>query len=99
MNNQKLSMLQRRHELLAKIALQRKQLAEIGKHWQAPVAAMDKGLSVIRFFRSHPVLLAGAVALLVMRRHSLAGLLKNAGQLWKGYRYLLSLSAKLLLRN
>lgn len=99
MNKQKLSLLQRRYELLAKIALQREQLAEFEKRWRAPVAAVDKGITVARFFRSRPILLTAAVALIAIRRRSLTGLLKNAGFLWKGVRYLAALSARFMFRG
>lgn len=99
MNKQKLSLLQRRYELLAKIALQREQLAEFERRWRAPVAAVDKGVAAARFFRSHPVLLAAAVALITIRRRNLTSLLKNAGFLWKGLRYLTALSAKFMFRS
>ncbi len=75
--------------------MQREQVAEIGARWQAPLAFADQGLAIARFLRSKPVLVAGVAALFVIRRRGVMGLLKRAWQVWKGYRYLVALSAKL----
>ena len=95
MNKQMLEVMQRRGELLAKIASQREQMAEIGKRWQTPLALADQGLAVMRFLRSNPALAAGVAALFVARRRGLAGLVRGAWRVWKGYRYLAAFSAKL----
>lgn len=99
MNSQMLMVMQRRSELLARIAAQREQIAEVGARWKAPLALADQGLAVVRFLRSHPVLVAGVVALLVIRRRGVVGLLKGGWRVWKGYRYLAALSEKLSSRN
>ena len=98
MNKQMLAVMQRRGELLAKIAAQREQMAEAGAHWQVPLALADQGLAVVRFLRSHPVLAGGVAALFVIRRRGMVGLLKGAWRLWKGYRFLSALSEKLSAR-
>jgi len=85
----------RRSELVARIAAQREQVAEIGVRFKTPLAYADKGLAVARFLRAHPVLFAGAVALLPIRRGGvLIGLVKGAWRAWKGYRYLGAVAAK-----
>ncbi|HEU0282750.1 MAG TPA: YqjK-like family protein, partial [Gallionella sp.] len=63
MNKQMLEVMQRRGELLARIASQREQVAEIGARWQAPLTLADQGLAAMRFLRSNPVLVAGVAAL------------------------------------
>jgi hypothetical protein len=93
-----LAVMQRRAELLAKIAVQRGQVAEIGAQWQIPLAAADQGLAVVRFLRSNPVLVAGVAALLVIRRRGVTGLMMGMWRVWKGYRYFTAVSAKLSAR-
>ncbi|MFZ2525176.1 MAG: YqjK-like family protein [Candidatus Ferrigenium altingense] len=99
MNEQMLAVMQRRGELLAKIAAQRGQVAQIGARWQAPLALADQGLAVVRFLRSHPALVAGVVALFVIRRRGVVGLVKSGWRVWKGYRFLTALSERLSPRS
>lgn len=99
MNEQMLAVMQRRGELLAKIAAQRGQVAQIGARWQAPLALADQGLAVVRFLRSHPALAAGVVALFVIRRRGVVGLVKSGWRVWKGYRFLTALSERLSSRS
>lgn len=99
MNEQMLAVMQRRGELLAKIAAQRGQVAQIGARWQAPLALADQGLAVVRFLCSHPALVAGVVALFVIRRRGVVGLVKGGWRVWKGYRFLTALSERLSPRS
>ena len=97
---EKMSLLmQRRGELLAGIATQREQMAEIGSELEGPLSLADEGLDAVRFLRRHPLLVSGAVILLVIRRRGMAGLVGGVWGVWKGYRYFTSLSAKLLSRE
>ena len=95
MNKQMLEVMQKRGELLARIASQREQVAEMGARWQTPLALADQGLAAMRFLRSNPVLVAGVAALFVIRRRGVAGLVRGVWRMWKGYRYFTALSAKL----
>ncbi len=95
MNKQMAEVMLRRGKLLARIAAQREQVARYGARLQTPLAFADQVLVAVRFLRSHPILAGGAVALIVIRRHGVLGLLKRTWQLWKGYRYLSALSTKL----
>lgn len=95
MNKQMAEVMRRRGKLLERIAAQREQIAGFGARLQTPLAFADQGLAAARFLRSHPVLVGGAVALIVIRRHGVLGLLKRTWQLWKGYRYLAALAGKL----
>ncbi len=83
MNKQLLEIRQRRNDLLARIELQRSQLAEVGARWQTPLALADLGMAAMRFLRSNPALFAGVVAVLVIRRHGFIGL---GMILWKAWR-------------
>jgi hypothetical protein len=92
-------LMQSRGELLARIASQREQMIEIGTGLQGPLALADEGLDAVRFLRRHPLLVAGAVLLLVIRRRGVAGLVGGVWGVWKGYRYFTSLTAKTLSRG
>lgn len=95
MNEQMLAVRQRRGELQARIAAQREQLAETGARWQTPLAIADRGLAIARYLRSRPVLVAGVVALLIIRRRGLMGLARGGWLVWRGYRYFTIVSEKL----
>src|SRR3989338_5155606 len=95
MNKRMLAVIQGRGERLERISSQREQVAQIGTRWQAPLALADQGLSVVRFLRSRPVLIAGLAALLMIRKGGVAMGLARYGMLaWKGYRYLAAFSEK-----
>ncbi|MGA9665368.1 MAG: YqjK family protein [Gallionella sp.] len=85
------ALLNRRGELLARIATQRDQVAELGARLETPLVFAEKGLAAVRFLRSAPVVSAVLVALLVNRRRILAAVVKGAWRLWKGYRRLSAL--------
>ena len=95
MNEQMLAVRQRRGELLARIAAQREQVAETAMRWETPLAFADKGLAVVRFLRSNPVLVAAAVAILVIRRRGVTGMLTAGWRMWRLYRSAISLSGKM----
>lgn len=95
MNEQLQAVLQRRSELLAEIAAQRGEMAQVGARWQRPLAFADQGVAVVRYLRARPLLVAGAAALLMWRRHGLGGIAKTGWKLWKGYRLLSGSSVRL----
>ncbi|MFZ2541169.1 MAG: YqjK-like family protein [Gallionella sp.] len=99
MNEKMSKLMQRRIELLVRIAAQREQMSEIEADWRAPLALADQGVAAVRFLRCHPLLVAGVVAFLVVRRRGVAGLVRGLWQVWKGYRYYNFLSAKFLSRS
>lgn len=99
MNKQLHEVMQRRGELLAKIAEQRVQVAEIGARWQTPLALADQGLAALRFLWSNPFFVAGVATLSVVRRRSVAGLVWGIWRVWKGYRHFTNASAKLSSRR
>lgn len=99
MNETMSELMQNRGELLARIAAQREQMAEIEAEWQTPLALADQGVVAVRFLRSHPWLVAGVVALFVIRRRSVAGLVWGVWRAWKGYRDFTSISGKLSSRG
>lgn len=99
MNKRMLELMQRRDGLLARIAAQREQMAEIEADWRTPLAMADEGVDAVHFFRRHPLLVAGVVAFSVIRFRGAAGLMSGVWLLWKGYRYFTFISAKLLPRG
>ncbi len=98
MKSQMLAVMQRRSELLARIATQREQLAETGARWQTPLALADQGLATARFLRARPLLVAGIAAILVIRRRGVTGMVTGAWRVWKLYKFAASFSAKIASR-
>jgi len=94
MNGKLLGLTKRRGELLAIIAEQREEMTEIEAEWNAPLAVADQGVAAVRFLRHHPLLVAGAIAFVVVRRHSVAGLMWGVWRVWKGYRDFTSIQEK-----
>jgi hypothetical protein len=86
MNDRMLALRQRRRELVARIDAQRGQLAEIRSRWEGPLVLADRAAGIMRFVCAHPLLLAGMSAVVVLRRRGIAGLVRNALLVWKGYR-------------
>jgi hypothetical protein len=78
----------RRGELLARIAAQRDQMSEIGVGFRMPLSLADRGVEVARFLRSHPLLAAGVIAIVVFHRRSVTALMARLLGVWKGFRYL-----------
>ena len=99
MNEKKLELVERRNMLLARIATQREDLAEISLQLQRPISLVDKGVAVARFLRFHPALFAGLAAFLLIRRRSVAGLAWIGWSAWKVFRDVASISAKLNSRD
>lgn len=94
MNERLFELTRRRAELLARIAAQREQLAEIQAEWDAPLTLVDKGMAGVRYLRRHPLLVAGVMAVLLIRRSSAAALMWGAWRIWKGYHYFTSIPEK-----
>jgi hypothetical protein len=59
---------ERREHLVAQAAAQRMALARDIEPWRAPLAWADRGWDTLRTLTSHPVWLAGGVAVLAMLR-------------------------------
>ncbi|MDX8399754.1 MAG: YqjK-like family protein [Gallionellaceae bacterium] len=95
MNNKIAELRQKRGELLARIATQREQIKVIEKRWQAPFAVADKGWLFVRYLRSNPVLIAAPVTILLIRRNGVIGMAKAGWRIWKMYRTVNSLYARI----
>jgi hypothetical protein len=95
MNSELSALMQRRSELLARIASQREQMSDVGARLQAPLAWADRGVAVARFMRSHPALVVGVIAAVVIRRRGAAGLAGVAWRLWRVYRSFAAITSRL----
>lgn len=96
MNKRMHELMLRRGELLARIETQRVQVAEFGTRLEKPFALADQGLAALRFLQGHPLLTGGAVALMVLRRRGVTGLVRQSWLLWKGYRYFVAARQRLM---
>lgn len=99
MDKQMLAVMQRRGELLARIAAQREQVAGAAMNWQAPLGVADKGLAVLRFLRSNPALVAVVVAIMVIRRRGVTGMVTTGWRMWRLYKSAISFSEKIASRS
>lgn len=88
-------LLQHRAELQARIAAQRSEVAGIAARLHSPLAIVDRGMAVLRFLRTGPLLAAGIVVVMVARRHGVAALLGAGLRLWSGYRELSAIWSRL----
>ncbi len=61
MKNRQIQLAQRHAALVNKAAAQRVQLAEVVEPFHAPLKLADKGVSVYRYFKRHPVLLTAVI--------------------------------------
>jgi hypothetical protein len=94
MNEKMLELMERRGRLLARIAKQREQMAEIGSNLRTPLLLADRGMAVAHYLRFQPLLFAVVAAFFAIRRRSVAGLVWGGLSVWKLYRDFTSLSAK-----
>jgi len=85
-----------RQALLAKIAVQRDQIARTGGRLKTPLAWADQAVGVVHYLRSHPMIWAVVAGLLVVRRSSVLAVPRMAWRLWKWYRSARSFTGKML---
>jgi hypothetical protein len=77
----------RKERLIARCAAQRGTIAEAFRDLEGPVRVVERALSVTRFLRAHPVVVALVVAgLVVFRRRSVLGVLTRGVALWRMWR-------------
>ena len=73
-----------RAELVARSAAQRAELGDVCHVWRMPLAVVDQGVTVWRFFRVHPSLLVGlGVAFAVARPRRAVKWLRRGWTLWR----------------
>lgn len=95
MTKRRQAMLQRRQELLGRIAGQREQLAELGAGLQPLFRVADQAGLAVRFLRAHAVLAAGLAGLVLVRRRGVSALVKGGWRVWKLYRYVNEVAGKI----
>lgn len=101
MSQHRLEVMRRRKVLLAKIAGQREQLADLGARWRPALLVADQAWVVVKFLRAHSVLVAGVAlvaGLVVVRRRGPGALVKGAWRIWKTYRYVSETARKITQR-
>ena len=77
----------RKERLIRRCAAQRAAISGAFRELQVPIAVADRALGVVRFFRAHPLLLAGAVAAIIaLRGRTLAGIATRALAAWRVWR-------------
>ena len=87
----------RRQMLLKRIASQRRDVAEISRRWQKPLALADTGLNAVHFIRKHPALVSGGIAaFLIWRRKGMLGLAQEGWRLLSLYPASLALGLEYL---
>lgn len=90
MNGRLAQLAARRRQLVVQAEAQRAMLAHDLEPWRARLTLVDQGVAVLRHAGRHPVLIAGAVLLLVAWRPRRAGLWLQRGWLaWRLGRRLL----------
>lgn len=94
MDSRRERMLQRRGELLEKIARQRDEIAAVGVRWQPALHVADQALLAARFVRKNVWLVAGIAGVALLRRHGAISLFKGGWRIWKLYRYASDLAGK-----
>jgi hypothetical protein len=74
--------------LIARCATQRATIADAFHDLERPIAIVDRAVSVVRFFRTHPLLLGVAVAVFVAlkQRGSVVGLAARGAAAWRLWR-------------
>ena len=79
----------RKEQLIARCAAQRRAIAGVFHDLERPIAIADRAVAVGRFLRAHPLLVVGAVAVLVAFRRrgvlALAARGLTAWRIWRGF--------------
>ncbi len=85
MNNRLLEIRLRRAELRGLIADQREQVAAFSERWQGAFRVADKGMSILSFLRSQPLITGILMAGIVKRRRDVWRVTKASLGLWKSW--------------
>jgi hypothetical protein len=76
-----------KERLITRIEQQRGTLSGEWHTWEKPAALVDRGIAVVRFFKSHPLLITAGLALVVaLRLHKFKGWLGRGLMLWRFWR-------------
>jgi|GEM_PF-572033 len=77
----------RKERLITRIEQQRIALSGEWHVWEKPAALVDRGIAVVGFLKSHPLLIAAGVAVVaVLRLHKFKGWLGRGLMMWRIWR-------------
>lgn len=83
----------RKQQLIVRCAVQRTAIAGAVRELERPIAVADRVLTIVRFLRSHPLLVGAAIAAIMVARRrtslvglSLMGLLARGVSAWRLWR-------------
>jgi hypothetical protein len=77
----------RKERLITRIEQQRGTLSGAWHAWEKPAALVDRGVAFVGFLKSHPLLIAAGVAVVVvLRLHKLKGWVGRGLILWRVWR-------------
>lgn len=84
MNTKLVELAERRATLVARAAAQRAELSQRIALWRGALAVVDQGVAAIRYFKSHPELLAAAVVtfVVVIRPRRVLSFFRRGWALW-----------------
>ena len=86
--DQQIALALRKERLLARIEVQRAQLAMYGAHLEKPFAAVDKAIQVGRFIKARPWITGVAVvSIMLLKRRNLLGWVGRGWTLWRAWRF------------
>jgi hypothetical protein len=86
MDTQMRDIMQRRADLIKKIAFQREQVVEAGLRLRLPFAFADGAWVAVKYVRTHPLIVLGVTVLIAVRRGGMAGAAGGAWRLWRLYK-------------
>lgn len=84
MNARLVELAERRAALVARAAAQRAELSRRLEPWRGALAVADQGVAVVRYFKSHPELLAAVVTFaVVIRPRRVLSFFRRGWALWR----------------
>jgi YqjK-like protein len=92
MNEKLIRLAERRERLVAQAAAQRVALAQNIEPWRIPLTLADRGMTTLRYVKSHPEWIVGVVVLLAALRPGRVG--KWLGRGWVTWQMMHSLRGR-----
>ena len=87
--NDDIELARRKERLIASVAAQRASFAAAVRDVHGPIAVVDRAVTVVRFLRAHPVLVAALVAgVVAFRRRGVVALVTRGFAAWRIWRSL-----------
>jgi hypothetical protein len=92
MNNKLIRLAERRERLVTRAAEQRVTLAQNIEPWRIPLALADRGMTALRYIKSHPEWIVGVVVLRAALRPGRVG--KWLGRGWVTWQMMYTLRGR-----